>query len=126
MPHLAIADIARKRKLRQLYKNITDMIEWNKTENYERKNFWKLVQDVATQAEKQQVERKMFHAHSYKNEKRHTYVPHPRKSNLCSDKKGASKIKKRLNLKKNECGGSKQDAGPIKLSLFLNLDAEKE
>lgn len=66
------------------------IIMWCKTENFYLENFHRFMWEENPQGEKLQKEQRMIHAHSYKLEKRCTYVPHPGKSNIHDVKKYTS------------------------------------
>lgn len=57
-----------------------DTIEERKNENLQKTKFHRFMLEVSSQAYKQQVKQSMIHVHSVEMEKRHTYVPHSRKS----------------------------------------------
>lgn len=95
-PHVATVHIMKKLKPHQLYKRMMDMIECRKNGNLHDEDFHSFRREVATKAEKLQVEQRTIHAHSNKMEKIHTCVPHPRKSSMHDAKRYTSEKKKDL------------------------------
>lgn len=67
-----------------------DITEWRKNGYFYEDNFHSFMQEVATQAEKLQVEQKTINAYSDEIKRGRIYVPHPRKANLHDAKEYAS------------------------------------
>lgn len=101
-----------------------DIIDWRKNENFCKENFWRLIQEVAPQSEKLQVEQKTIYAYSDKMKKRHTYVPHTQKSNFNEAKKYKSE-RKRVHLKEHKRRGPRRKPKKRWTHFYANIpDAE--